>query len=92
MLQTSLLAQTYKGRGGRHMLPLMYGGINFLTGSNKNAAGWRSMQNDTCVIFCCFFSVKTPWHGAEKPKQPAHDFKTITIFKITANQITINKI
>ena len=74
------------------MLPLMYGGINFLTGSNKNAAGWRSMQNDTCVIFCYLFSVKTPWHGAEKPKQQAHDFKTITIFKITANQITINKI
>ena len=42
--------------------------------------------------FAVFFSVKTPWHGAEKLKQPAHDFKTITNFKITANQITVNKI
>ena len=92
MLQTSLLAHTYKGRGGRHMLPLMYGGINFLTGSNKNAADWRSMQNDTCVIFRYLFSFKTPWHKAEKLIQPAHDFKTITNFKITANQITVNKI
>lgn len=30
--------------------------------------------------FAVFFSVKTPWHGAEKLKQPAHDFNIIFIF------------
>lgn len=89
MLQTSLVAQTYKGRGGNHKLPLMYGGINFLPAQTKTPPNEEVCKTTPALYFAVFALLKL--HGTEL-KQPAHDFKTITIFKITANQITINKI